>query len=61
MFPFRKLMIVKKINVPCFDMDQADVAPLMASLIGVACPINSLGKLPTTYLNVTEVNILVFS
>jgi GPI ethanolamine phosphate transferase 1 len=54
-------MIVKKINVPCFDMDQADVAPLMASLIGVACPINSLGKLPTTYLNVTEVNILVFS
>ncbi|KNC80892.1 hypothetical protein SARC_06762 [Sphaeroforma arctica JP610] len=36
------------------DIEQADVAPLMASLINVPFPMNSVGKLPIEYLNVTQ-------
>eukprot|EP01133_Synstelium_polycarpum_P013222 gene13222-15533_t len=32
------------------DVSQADIAPLMSSLIGVPCPLNSVGVLPTDFL-----------
>uniref|UniRef100_A0A2C9GW79 GPI ethanolamine phosphate transferase 1 n=1 Tax=Anopheles farauti TaxID=69004 RepID=A0A2C9GW79_9DIPT len=41
-------------SVPVHHIRQADAAPLMASVLGISVPKNSLGKLPRSLLNVSE-------
>jgi phosphatidylinositol glycan class N len=42
-------------KIPRYDIQQADAAPLMATLIGTPVPTNSMGKLPYMYPNVTKI------
>ncbi|KAK6155161.1 hypothetical protein DH2020_009409 [Rehmannia glutinosa] len=37
------------------DVNQADIAPLMSTLLGLPCPVNSVGNLPLGYVNFSEV------
>lgn len=55
-----KNAIIDGVIVPRWDMNQADVAPLLSSLLGQAIPKNSCGKLPKQYLNANDVNIRLF-
>ncbi|KAL3279530.1 hypothetical protein HHI36_017039 [Cryptolaemus montrouzieri] len=47
-----------KVNESRQDIYQTDISPLISSLIGINYPINSLGKLPIQYLNLSEENKL---
>lgn len=42
--------------VPRFDIEQIDIAPLMAGLLGIPVPVNSYGQLPHQYLNTSKVS-----
>lgn len=37
--------------MPRFDLEQADIAPLMSSLLGIPVAVNNFGRLPFLYLN----------
>lgn len=41
-------------KIPRYDIQQADAAPLMSTLLGIPVPTNSFGKLPYMYPNVTK-------
>lgn len=46
---------INGLQIPRYDIEQADVAPLMSTLLGTAPPVNNFGKLPFQYLNVSKV------
>lgn len=40
------------------NMTQADIAPLMSTLIGVSPPMNNYGRVPKEFLEVSKVNLI---
>lgn len=54
-FVTKKYVNVGGKKIPRYDIQQADAAPLMATLLGIPVPTNSFGKLPYMYPNVSKV------
>lgn len=50
----RPSLTIGNVHIPRYDVQQADIAPLMSSLIGTAVPTNNIGKLPVNYLNASD-------
>lgn len=54
-FITRKFVNIDGIEIPRYDIQQADAAPLMSTLLGCAIPTNNFGKLPYMYPNVSKI------
>lgn len=50
----RSYVKVNDVDVPQFDIQQADVTPFLSSLIGIASPMNNVGELPVQFLDTSE-------
>lgn len=50
----QSLFIIENTDIPKFEIKQADVAPLMSSLLGIATPVNNVGQLPTGFLDTSD-------
>ncbi|KAJ0099040.1 hypothetical protein Patl1_21950 [Pistacia atlantica] len=42
------------------DVNQADIAPIMSTHLGLPCPVNSVGNLPPEYIKMNEVSAVDF-
>lgn len=49
---------IANVDVPRFDIQQADVASMISALVGNAVPVNNVGRLPHIYLNATDVSVI---
>jgi GPI ethanolamine phosphate transferase 1 len=54
-FVTRNYVTIDGEKIPRYDIQQADVAPLISTLLGIPVPTNSFGKLPYMYPNVSKV------
>lgn len=55
-----EFLVIGGEKVHKYNIEQASVASLMATLIGVAVPVNNVGKLPDQFLDVSEVSVYLF-
>lgn len=53
-FVTKTFVSINGLKIPRYDIQQADAAPLMSTLLGIAVPTNSFGKLPYMYPNVSK-------
>lgn len=51
------VVTIGNVDVPRFDIHQADATSLISAWIGNAVPVNNVGRLPHIYLNATDVSV----